>query len=513
MLALRLRALSPAAALSHHARQRSTRARAFTSSRAWDALIKKPFLLADIGEGITECEIVKWLVTPDQVIDEFDPIVEVMSDKATVEITSPFKGRVMDLAGNVGDILKVGGKLCEVEVEVADDASTPSPPPTDIPTSVETPTAAAAIPVVVRSSTTGVLATPATRRMARESSINLEDVTGTGKDGRVTKSDVLDHLAAGATLSSSSTSPPSPSPHPASSSPPPPPSSKKTTTIPLSPVRKAMFRAMTSTLQIPHFSYSDTIDVTSLERLRLVLNQSIPPEYQRTLSPSSSLELDRLALWSPSTRASPTEQYDRLTLLPLLLKALSSAMHSHPLFSCTLDSPSQSLLLRPSHDISLALSGPLGGLYTPLLPSVNLLSPYTLASKIAHLQSLALASGGSPPKFPEESKGSGTITLSNVGVVGGTTTHPIVPPTGQLAIGAIGRTRVVPMYVEMDRKSAREVAVGGGDSKALRIEPRLLMDVTFSADHRVVEGVELARLVESWKRIIEAPEQLVGGGK
>lgn len=229
---------------------------------------------------------------------------------------------------------------------------------------------------------------------------------------------------------------------------------------------------MTSTLQIPHFSYSETIDVTFLERLRLVLNSSIPLAYRKTLRPADELELQRLAGWDAAARVGQSEQYDRITLLPLLIKALSGAMSCHPIFTCTL-TPEQQLLRRPSHDISLALSGPTGGLYTPLLPSVDTLSPYTLASKIAHLQSLAVAS--SPPKFPEESKRTGTITLSNVGVVGGRSTHPIIPPTGQLAIGAIGRTRVVPMYVEEDRALARGVAVGSGDASALRMEPRLLM--------------------------------------
>ncbi|KAK4705905.1 hypothetical protein P7C70_g299, partial [Phenoliferia sp. Uapishka_3] len=473
------------------------------------------------------------------------------SDKATVEITSPFKGRVIDLAGAVGDILKVGGKLCQVEVDDGTEQVV-NPEATDCPKASTSPSLPASIsssvdpvtnpppPLQQTSWSTGVLATPATRRMARESSISLSEVPGTGKDGRVTKSDVLDFLAS----SSNSTSPTPKIRPPLSTSSCRSSSSASTsdtssstknfsiTSIPLSPVRKAMFRAMTSTLQIPHFAYTETIDVTRLESLRQVINSNIPLKYRRTLRPSDELELQRLSIWTPSVaRVSHSSQYDRITLLPLLLKSLSSAMSSHPLFLCTL-TPDQQLLRRASHDISLALSGPTGGLYTPLLPSVESLSPYELASKLANLQSLAIAS--TPPKFPEENKGSGTITLSNVGVVGGRSTHPIIPPTGQLAIGAIGRTRVVPMYVGQDLESARGVALTGGDSSALRMEPRLLMvsqgrdfinsldekltsdflkDVTFSADHRVVEGVELARLVDSWKRIIEAPEQLIGLGQ
>ncbi|ORY89174.1 2-oxoacid dehydrogenases acyltransferase-domain-containing protein [Leucosporidium creatinivorum] len=497
----------------------------------------KPFLLADIGEGITECEIVKWNVEVGQIIEEFDPVVEVMSDKATVEITSPFSGKVKSLNGAAGDVIKVGKMLCEIEMEgegaeaeiskpvdplpptapgnatarEPSDEKVTQPAPTEQP-STEQPSTER------RGEKREVWATPATRRIAREQNIDLADVTGTGPQGRVTKGDVLAFVAAGSP-SSQSASPPSS----ASSAPTPSlTSTSATITLPLSPVRKAMFRAMTSSLQIPHFAYSETLDVTPLERLRLSLNQHIPLRHRKTLKPAEEAQLARLGEWGvaeQSERMPEEKRFDRLTLLPLFIKALSLAMHEHPIFTCNLTPPSSTstdhtLTRRSSHDISIALSSPSGGLYTPLLPSVNHSSPYTLASQIAHLQHCATTS--SPPKFPAEFKGAGTITLSNVGVVGGTTTHPIVPPTGQLAIGALGRMRVEPRYVGKEKERAKEVARGLEElpfGEELKMEPRLLMDVTFSADHRVVEGVELAKLVESWKRLIEEPERIVGLGR
>lgn len=327
-----------------------------------------------------------------------------------------------------------------------------------------------------------VWATPATRRIAREEKIDLADVKGTGPQGRVTKGDVLAFVAAGSSSSASSSTP-------ASTPSPPAPSSilassLTTTNLPLSPVRKAMFRAMTSSLQIPHFAYSETLDVTSLERLRLSLNKHIPLRHRKTLKPAEEAQLARLGEWGiaeQSERVPEEKRFDRVTLLPLFIKALSLAMHEHPIFTCTLAPPSStstdhSLTRRSSHDISIALSSPSGGLYTPLLPSVNSSSPYALASQIAHLQHCATTS--SPPKFPTEFKGTGTITLSNVGVVGGTTTHPIVPPTGQLAIGALGRMRVEPRYVGAEKERAKEVARETEElppGEELKMEPRLLM--------------------------------------
>ncbi|GAA5917366.1 hypothetical protein JCM5296_003797, partial [Sporobolomyces johnsonii] len=194
------------------------------------------------------------------------------------------------------------------------------------------------------------------------------------------------------------------------------------------------------------------------------------------------------------------------------------------LFCCTLSpppsaSPSPSdqpqLLRRTSHDISIAVSSPSpsGGLFTPVLRSISTLSLYSLASHLAHLQHIVSTSPHtSAPRFPPAYQGSGTLTLSNIGAVGGRTTHPVVPPTGQLAIGALGKVRVEPKFVGADEGTARRVAQGveedGG--REWKVEPRLVMDVTFTADHRVVEGVELARLVETWKTLIEEPSLLMG---
>ncbi|GAA5979421.1 hypothetical protein JCM5350_003897 [Sporobolomyces pararoseus] len=496
----------------------------------------KQFKLADIGEGITECEVVKWLVKPGDKIEEFDPIVEVTSDKASVEITSPFSGTIKSLAGEVGEMLKVGSTLCEIQVETSEDETT-------------TPSSTSSSPLEDRSEvphpvrpdpglgSASVRATPATRRFARELQVDLTRVTPTGRDGRVTKGDVLEYSkqqqkGGGSTQPfipferpPVSTSSPSPSSTPSQ---PPQPQPQQTSSsfdsIALSPTRRAMFKAMTSSLEIPHFAYSETIDVTLLERLRTSLNSNIPIEYRKTLSSKDQLAIERMRQWRPQTTTTTKGEegkFDRITLLPLLIKSLSTALHEHPLFTCTLSKTSSSsndeptLVRRSSHDISIAVSSPSpsGGLFTPVLRSIETQSVFSVASNLTHLQSF-VSTGTSIPKFPSQFQGSGSITLSNIGAIGGKTTHPVIPPTGQLAIGAMGRVRVEPRFSKgSEEERAKRVARGEEmeeeSGREWRIEPRLVMDVSFSADHRVVEGVELARLVETWKNIIEDPTRLL----
>jgi 2-oxoisovalerate dehydrogenase E2 component (dihydrolipoyl transacylase) len=444
------------------------------------------------------------------------------SDKASVEITSPFSGTVTSLAGKAGDMLKVGSTLCSIEVdggeaedtqedlaaavdlsgssssssktaarETQTDTSTSSPmdaSPLEPPLERHVPASSSS-----SSSTPAreILATPGTRRFAMEKGVDLATVTGTGRHGRIMKEDILAAASGkdGATstpVSSGAPSTSSSSPSSTAAASPP----TTTTSVPLSPIRRAMFRAMSASLQIPHFAYSDTIDVTALERMRLSLTSNIPVRYRKTLKPADEATLTRLGAWQESSQVESSKRFDRLTMLPFLLKGLSVAMQEHPLFTCSLSpapsasssssSEEPSLVRRSTHDISVALSNPsaAGGLFTPVLRSVDSSSIFDLASRLAHLQSFLDPNASSPPKFPAEYSGAGTLTLSNIGVVGGKSTHPVVPPTGQLAIGAMGRMRVEPRFV--DEAGAKKLAQGVSASEevsldALRVEPRLVM--------------------------------------
>ncbi len=393
-----------------------------------------------MGEGITECEIIKWFVQPGAVVQEFDPICEVQSDKASVEITSRYAGRIKRLMHKEGDVAKVGHPLCEIEMESdgasAGEAEEVKPEQEEVQiTGVSQDSEFKGVNMEGfvsaehKHSNGGgshagngkdVLATPAVRRVSREHNVDLAQVRGTGRDGRITKEDVLNHVQNGSSSSTSTSSSAAvsgsfaPSPSPSSPAP------GTTEIIDLTPVQRAMFKAMTATLSTPHFAYSDEIDVTDLDKVRVLLSRSIPERYTQAGDAS----------------------FSKLTLLPLLVKAMSLALHDHPMFRSALNGE-QKLVRRSSHDISIALTSKVG-LLTPCITDVQAKSIYDLSGAITRLQTVA---GSSKGLSPADLKTTGTITLSNVGAVGGGTyTHPLLPPTGQLAIGALGRSRILPRF-------------------------------------------------------------------
>ncbi|KAH8925743.1 CoA-dependent acyltransferase, partial [Atractiella rhizophila] len=492
--------------------------RGFHSTSTLHKRVIKPFFLADIGEGIAECEVVKWLVKPPKELERFDPICEVQSDKASVELTSPFDGNLVKTFCEQGEIVKVGSKLCEFEVEedVLDEEAQEDVKPAEEEHRENQERGELEVKEQEQEDAKAeenvfVLATPAVRRVAREEGVNLSKITGTGKGGRITKEDVFAAASGASPSAPSSGSAPAPTQSgPAVSYQTPSFESHSTSSAepvsrPLSTVRRAMYKAMTSSLSIPHFTYSDEIDVTELEKMRLKLNKSIPSRFKKELSRKEK---------EPADRVPEGSRFDRLTMLPLFVKALSYVLRDHPIFRSKLVVPDgqlekATLLESPKGLISLALSSPLGGgLFTPCLPNVGDATVFEVASTIAYLQSLALASP--TPKFPEPFRTPGTITLSNIGSIGGTYTHPVIPPGGQLAIGALGKAKVLPRYVGKEQEIAKREAVAEYEGEEASWEPRLIMNVSFSGDHRVVEGMELAMLVKDWKELVENPENMIG---
>ncbi|PWN88672.1 CoA-dependent acyltransferase [Acaromyces ingoldii] len=442
------------------------------------------YLLADVGEGITECEIIKWFVEPGSTVEEFDVLVEVQSDKASVEITSRYAGKVTEHCYKVGEVAKVGSALCRIEMEgevaqeqeqATDDAPAgqkqqeQQQEPEGLGSRRVSESDEAARPdQKISAMNHSKLATPAVRRITREHNVDIGQIQGTGKDGRVTKDDVHSYVqqrssspetegarqsAAGPTVARET-------------------AAENDVVVPLSSMRRAMFKAMTSTWTIPHFGYSDEVDVTQLDAIRRQAQAS-----SQALGSSGIADDDE----GPTTR---------LTLLPLLIKAMSLAMRDFPLFRSQLDVSGEKLHQRSSCDISIALSTE-KGLLTPTIAEADALSTLDIAKHIASLQSAAASSGGSLSRSQLGPARGGTLTMSNIGSVGGTGASPLIPPTGQLAIGALGRARYLPRYSDGGR---------GND-----IVKRLILPVAFTADHRVVEGVELARLVDKWKRLVEEP--------
>jgi len=307
--------------------------------------------------------------------------------------------------------------------------------------------------------------------------------------------------------------------------------------VELGRTRYGMWKAMTKSLEIPTFGYcsssylppkclitdviihryTTSLDLTRLHNLLPTLNACIPPHFlppSILLQPSSktsSPHVDPSGFYpapSPPT-ISESGRYNKLTYLPILLKTLSKAMTEWPIFRSSITPPlsqpdqKPTLTLRPHADIALALSAPTG-LYTPTLTSVDESSIYALASRVAHLAYLGrqVPCGLTVKEMPRRG---GTISVSNVGAVGrGESAVPVLVGGGGVAIVALGRARWV-----WDVGGGG----GGGDGKGRgRGEERLKMSVSWSADHRVVEGAELAAFVESWRTWVEVPERLIAEG-
>ncbi|THH27961.1 hypothetical protein EUX98_g6221 [Antrodiella citrinella] len=463
---------------------------------------------------------------PTATIQAFDALCEVQSDKASVEITSPFDGVIKELLVKEGEVAKVGSGLCIIEVdeEVAEalDDSPASPPPHKEQDAVQSgastlPSQAAGVqdvsspsprkskphpldpnvervepPVSLGGAAENVLAAPSVRHLARHSNVDLAKlVPGSGKSGRIMRKDVEDHIAGVSSTASTSESFLGGTADVG-----------QDVVVDLSRTRHGMWKAMVKSLEIPHFGYSTSLDLTALNEILLTLNAHVPLHYLLPSSASSTPPVVSPAAFcgAPTPiQVPPTGQFVKLTYLPILLKTLSKAMSEWPLFRSSITPTSETtsdkptLTLRPNADISVALSTP-SGLYTPTLQRVNAHSIYSLASQLKHISHLGRQGRLTPAEMP---KRGGTVTVSNIGGIGdGEGASPVLVPGTGIAIVAIGRAKWV-------------WDVNRGDGSG---ERRLKVSVAWSADHRVVEGAELVAFVETWRSWVENPQRLIAEG-
>ncbi|EPB82009.1 hypothetical protein HMPREF1544_11251 [Mucor circinelloides 1006PhL] len=423
-------------------------ARSFHASVAREAI--KPFLLADIGEGITECEVIQWFVEPGSTVAEFDKICEVQSDKASVEISSRYAGKILKLHHGLNDIAKVGSPLVDIETDEEDDQAAAAPQPESVPEMVTQPSVKEETHHADRSENNGsVLATPAVRKLAKDKGIEISSVTGTGKDGRILKEDILNFGSKQETSNQESVGVDDPA---------------TTTSQSLSMVQKAMFKSMTQSLSIPQLGYKDDIEIDATTKYRAALNKHI------------SSHPDRYP-------------FTKMTYLPIFVKCLSIALHHYPLMNAKLsgdlnDVNSINITYRPSHNIGIAMDTP-QGLVVPNIKNVQDKTIFEIASEIHRLSEL-----GKKNAIPMADMKGGTITLSNIGTIGGTYANPVIV-SSELAIVALGKMQKLPRFDANDNIVAKQV-----------------MPVSWSADHRVIDGATIARFGNHWKNLIENPALL-----
>ncbi|KAJ1563211.1 tRNA-dihydrouridine(47) synthase [NAD(P)(+)]-like protein [Cladochytrium tenue] len=433
-----------------------------------------PYLLADIGEGITECEVVQWHVKEGDRVEQFDKICEVQSDKAAVEITSRYDGVVRRLLYRPGEMAKVGAPLVEIETVDEEEsegvgAGVAAPAPAESTAAAGASSGAMAEPSgessgpstpTAASTRAGesepVFATPAVRRVARELGVDLAEVEGTGKGGRVMKDDVV-------RFAESRTEAVPETPRASIGSP--------ATVVegdalkPLTAIQRAMFKQMTKSLSIPHFGYADEVTMNSLATLRDAVNRSL----------------------ATGDGKFPVK---RISYLPILIKATSLALLQYPILNaCVIDGENASkakLQYRSRHNIGIAMDTP-NGLVVPNIKDVQNKTVLDIAVELERLKD-----AGKRNALAQADLTGGTITLSNIGNIGGTYLHPVLV-SSELCIGAIGQTRRVPRFEEgTDRVVAAEVAT-----------------VSWNADHRVLDGATVARFAALWKSYVENPAMMV----
>ena len=415
------------------------------------------FKLPDIGEGVVEGEVVQWHVSVVDSVSEDDPIVDVMTDKATVTIPSPVSGVISSLSGDVGDMIAVGSSLMEIDSEgeggspsaedtdeqepVSDSDPPKAPEPAPAPKAPEpapAPKAPEYAPSEIQTHTGRVLASPAVRKRARESDVDLSNVRGSGPAGRIRHADLDAFIAAGGAVSGA---------------PPMAYSLKRTEVTPVKVVglrRKISEQMSLSKSRIPHFSYFEEVDITELENLRQILN---------------------------STR---DETQPKLTYLPFIMIALAKIMPDHP--ECNAHFDDEAGVVNRNAAVNLGIATQTDrGLYVPVVKHVESMDIWKTASEMQRVSGSARDGSASL----DELTGS-TFTITSLGREGGLGATPIINHP-EVAILGVHKAREMPV--------ARDGAV----------VIRRIMNLSSAFDHRVVDGADGASLIQHLKRMLENP--------
>ncbi len=462
------------------------------------------FKLPDIGEGVSEGEIVRWHVKPGDAVKEDQLLVEVMTDKATVEITSPKAGTVTEVNGSEGQVVKVHAVLVVLDLGGASPASRPEPAATAVGDIKDTlpgtelvaaPAVIAAPPVALDEYTAPdgkALATPATRKVARELGVDLARVRPTGPNGRVTLEDVrgyasrpaLTPLAAPPVIPHAAPAPaappvaapvaPAPSPAPAApTSPSPAPAAMATRApvsiatpsakhgealeerVPFAGIRRRIADRMSlSKNTAAHFTFVEECDVSELKDLR--------------------------ARMKPRAEARGV----KLTFLPFIVKAVVAALKKHPVLNAALDESTNELVYRKYFNIGIAASSD-AGLVVPVVKHADRLSILDLAREIDRL-----ASDVKHGKIKVDDLQGGTFTVTSLGAQGGLFATPIInfPEVGILGVHQIKQRPVV---------RDNQIVIGE------------VMLLSLSFDHRIVDGHVGAAFAYEIIHYLQEPDELL----
>ncbi len=403
------------------------------------------FRLADLAEGMVEGEVVRWMVNEGDPVKEDQPLVEVMTDKATVEIASPKAGTIAKIHAPAGQVCKVGAVLVVIDTD-GKAAAPAAKPAAGAPAAAPAPLAAKAnghtngshAPAQLARPAGGkVLATPATRQLARALGVDLSTVQATGDNGRVTKDDVRAH-------GSVPVSAPSYAPLPTVRD-------TADQRLPFRGVRKKIAENMHRSRQTAaHFTYVEECDVTELSQLR------------------------------KRARSRAEERGLKLSFLPFIVKAVCAGLRKFPIVNSTLDEAAQEIVLRKRYHIGVAAASE-AGLVVPVLKDADQMSLFQIAGALDALSEKAKTGKASR----DELTGS-TFTISSLGALGGVLATPIInfPEVAVLGVHKIKPTPVV---------------------RDGQIVIRDMMNLSISLDHRIVDGYEGAQFLQHVVGLLEDP--------
>ena len=411
--------------------------------------------MPDIGEGIAEVEIVDWRVKVGDSVAEDQTLCDVMTDKAAVEVPSPVAGRVLELGGEVGQVMAVGSVLIRIDSSAGSAesapgesaapaaASKPMPAPT-----VAAPPSPAQQPGVARPSpaspslSSGALAAPAVRERARALGIDLSRLKGSGPDGRIVHAD-LDAAAAGSAAGTrAQTATPAAAP------------TDRTREVKLIGLRRAIAQKMLqSKRSIPHFTYVEEIDVTEMVALRDELNR----QYAATRG--------------------------ELSPLALIVRAIVRAVADVPQVNGRFDDEAGVLTLHDAVHLGVATQTD-SGLMVPVLRQAQTLNLWACAEAIAQLAAKARAG-----KATRDELSGSTLTVTSLGKLGGIVSTPVI---NHPEVAIVGVNRIV----------ARPMVRDGA------VQVRQMMNLSSSFDHRVVDGAVAARFIQRVRQLLETPATL-----
>jgi 2-oxoisovalerate dehydrogenase E2 component (dihydrolipoyl transacylase) len=422
-------------------------------------MAKYVFNLPDVGEGIVEGEIVKWNVKPGDTVKEDEPLVELMTDKATVSIPSSVNGKVVSTTGKPGDMVPVGAELIVFEVKgdgsskpkpkpkpepVAEPAPDPEPKPEPVaepapdpepkPEPVAAPTHSVPTPAPA-STGTKALASPAVRRRAREAGIDLSQVSGTGPAGRISHDDMDTFISGGGRLAAVQ-------------------SGVKMTGVEEVPViglrRKIAEKMATSKRSAAHFSYFEEVDITALESLRQHLN---------------------------STRA---ENQPKLTYLPFIIQGLIRAVRKFPQCNALYDEEKGIVFRHQAVHVGISTQTE-DGLMVPVIKHAEARDVWDTANELVRVTTSAREKTATI----DELTGS-TITITSLGAMGGLGATPIINHP---------EVSIVSIHAARDRAVVRD-----GEIVVCK-----MMNLASSFDHRIIDGYDGALLIQELKSMLEHP--------